>query len=216
MLHTVRLVTKSDYAARQQLHKKGRWGSKAQIAYSRSLNEAIMAKTNVDLDYLKNITAFADRVAMEMTGRLVEEGSKKEQGYVATVESGRRFDKVRVGVVVGTKLTMKEMETRYFVDRETGTIYGKKSDVAAQEKWFFGTLDEVDKWDWSGHHGVPKDFDTEQFERCGITVSEGAQVAAVGRYGKYYHFEPLTEAHRKALAAAEKQAAKAGAVMATA
>jgi len=65
------------------------------------------------------------------------------------IETGRKFDKIFV-----------EGKVRYFIAREdqgadvkAGDIYGAKSPLAPNFRWFFGNLQNVEKWDWSGKHG---------------------------------------------------------------
>jgi len=71
------------------------------------------------------------------------------------VETGRKFDKIYV-----------DGKVRYFVARtqvgtaRPGDILGAKSKLAPNFRWFFGTLETADKWDWSGFHGKPVSDDT--------------------------------------------------------
>jgi hypothetical protein len=97
------------------------------------------------------------------------------------IETGRKFDKVYV-----------EGKVRYFVARmdmtvtptngvETvqvheGDIYGAKSKLAPNFRWFFGTLAHADKWDWSDHHGKPVD---------------DKSVLPVKGYGRYTHYKRI-------------------------
>jgi hypothetical protein len=203
---TTKVVTKTELAQRQKTRDK--WSSKR--GRNKAYDEAIMAKMNVTLAYLKAIEALKDRIAEEQTMSLISEGSKAE-GAVVAIEVGRVFDKILVGTI-SPNMTMKDMEPRYFVERASGDIYGAKSNVAAQRNWFFGNLSEIDAWDWSGFHAVPKDMDMEALDRDGIAISETANVAAKGKYGKYITFERLTDAHRKAV----KKAAKGHTEMAAA
>ena len=89
------------------------------------------------------------------------------------VETGRKFDKVFV-----------EGKVRYFVVRTNlkngateGDIYGAKSSLAPNFRWFFGTLENVDKWDWSEYHGKPVNDPT---------------VMKVKGYGRYDHYKKVT------------------------
>lgn len=82
--------------------------------------------------------------------RFVELIGSNRRTYVQT---GRKFDKVYVDGAV-----------RYFVARvdqsgdiRAGDIYGAKSKLAPNFRWFFGTLENAVKWDWSGYHGKPID-----------------------------------------------------------
>lgn len=149
-----------------------------QRANSNRLNEEIMAKHNVGLTYLKALQAFVDRVGEDQTRTLLDEGKDNEYATMVAFETGRRYDKVLVATL-DKKLNMVEAaKVRYFVERSTGAIYGAKSDLAPNLKWFFGTLETAHLWDWSGHHGVPKD-------------EKRAGVKEVGGYGEYKHYEPV-------------------------
>lgn len=87
--------------------------------------------------------------------------------------TGRKFDKVIV-----------EGSVRYFVARvdmadgvKAGDIFGAKSKLAPNPRWFFGNLENVEKWDWSGYHGVPVEDKT---------------VMQVKGYGSYVHYKRIT------------------------
>ena len=85
------------------------------------------------------------------------------------VETGRKFDRV----FVNGKVT-------YFVARFTidgrciaGDIFGAKSKLAPNMRWYFGNLANVERWDWSGDQPVPAGDDT---------------VMAVKRYADHVHY----------------------------
>lgn len=88
------------------------------------------------------------------------------------IETGRKFDKVYV-----------EGRVRYFVARQDmgdvkeGDIYGAKSKLAPNFRWFFGNLANADKWDWSELHGKP--------------VTDKSVIAVKG-YGKYVHYKRVS------------------------
>lgn len=89
------------------------------------------------------------------------------------VETGRKFDKVIV-----------EGKVRYFVARTTvagkmieGDIFGAKSKLAPNFRWYFGNLDNVEKWNWSNFHAVPE-TDTS--------------VLPVKGYGTYVHYKKIS------------------------
>lgn len=149
----------------------------SQRANSNRLNEVLMAKHNVTLNYLKGLQAFQDRLTEDQTLRLVEEGKENAFAVIVTTESGRRYDKVHVGLLNSDMEQVEKSTVRYFVERATGNIYGAKSELAPNTKWFFGTLDSTSQWDWAGHHGTPKDL-------------AKAGVREVGGYGQYKHYEP--------------------------
>ena len=91
------------------------------------------------------------------------------------IETGRKFDKIFI-----------DGEVRYFIARmpnEKGTIlegdiYGAKSHLAPNFRWYFGNLANIDKWDWSAKHGKPE-HDTS--------------VMAVKEYKDYIHWRKIPE-----------------------
>lgn len=80
--------------------------------------------------------------------------------------SGRKFDKVIVH-------NYGNNSVRYFIDKKDGTIYGARSTLAPNFKWYFGTVFSADKWDWSDFHGVP--------------VNDESVIVA-GMYAGYIHY----------------------------
>lgn len=113
---------------------------------------------NTDKQHALNIQRFLDRL-----------GSFREP----YAETGRKFDKIFV-----------DGQVRYFVARtnvktaKAGDILGAKSKLAPNFKWYFGTLDNVDKWDWSGFHGRPINDES---------------VVEVKRYGNYIQYGRKTD-----------------------
>jgi len=88
------------------------------------------------------------------------------------VETGRKFDKVYV-----------EGRVRYFVARmdqgdtvKEGDIYGAKSKLAPNFRWYFGNLANAGNWDWSDFHGKPVD---------------DKSVMPVKGYGRYTHYKRI-------------------------
>jgi hypothetical protein len=67
----------------------------------------------------------------------------------AFVESGRKYDKVNIAIQGLDNTT----DVRYFIERKTGDIFGAKSNVAPNFNWYFGNINNCNKWDWTGHHG---------------------------------------------------------------
>jgi hypothetical protein len=178
MLQT-KTVTKDELASRLRARKGGRKhkSDTNQRAAGSAVNEVIMHKHDVDVKYLKGLQALIDRVAEDQTRALVESGEAEKRGVTVAYESGRVFDKVLIGMVNKDRTT-EPLVVRYFVSRETGVIYGAKSELAPNKRWYFGTLDTAGLWDWSGDHAVPKDA-----EKAGVTE--------VGSYGEYKHFQPI-------------------------
>lgn len=181
MLQT-KIITVDAFNARLQLRSRSKYKvTVAQRANSNRLNEVIMAKYNVGLSYLKALQAFTDRVGEDQTRTLVESGGGNEYATAVGFESGRRYDKVIIGTLDKKLNPVESPQVRYFVERATGKIFGAKSELAPNLKWYFGTLDTAHLWDWSGHHGVPKD-------------PTKAGVVEVGGYGDYTHYEPVEAA----------------------
>jgi hypothetical protein len=91
------------------------------------------------------------------------------------IETGRKFDKVYV-----------EGKVRYFVVRtdrvikgvevKEGDIFGAKSALAPNTRWYFGNLENVDKWEWSEFHGKP--------------VNDPSVMPTKG-YGRYVHYQKV-------------------------
>ncbi len=91
------------------------------------------------------------------------------------IETGRKFDKIMVNG-----------KAHYFVakiddagrDVRAGDIYGAKSELAPNFRWYFGNIANVERWDWSGQHGRPVSDDT---------------VIEAKRYGSYVHYKRVPE-----------------------
>ena len=87
----------------------------------------------VNMEYHKKLSAFTDLIAAQAPHpRKVE------------VLVGRTFDRVLIDDGV-----------RYFIEKTSNTIYGARSYTAVNKNWWFGTLDTIADWDWSGYHGKP-------------------------------------------------------------
>ncbi len=89
------------------------------------------------------------------------------------VETGRKFDKI---IIDGT--------VRYFVARmtvpgkmEAGDIFGAKSKLAPNFRWYFGNLSNADKWNWADYHGKPEN---------------DSSVMPVKGYGSYIHYRKIS------------------------
>jgi hypothetical protein len=116
------------------------------------------------------ITAFADtltvvdnytKAANTLIDTLISSGHPTAQ-FV----EGRKYHKVKIDGIV-----------RYFIDANSGSIYGAKSQVAPNFKWYFGTIYTTNLWNWSDFHGQP--------------VNDPS-VKKVKGYGKYNHYELVT------------------------
>ena len=71
------------------------------------------------------------------------------------IETGRKFDKI-IGTYGGNKVVL------YFVARHTipgrcdaGDIFGAKSKLAPNMRWYYGNLANCTLWNWTGDRPVP-------------------------------------------------------------
>ena len=80
--------------------------------------------------------------------------------------SGRKYDRILIASGPGSSV-------RYFIDRATGEIYGARSRLAPNPKWWFGDIFTAHLWDWSDFHGKPINDNT---------------VRAVGSYAGYIRY----------------------------
>lgn len=78
-----------------------------------------------------------------------------DQSHTPYVETGRKFDKIIMNYD-GNKMVT------YFVARHTipgrceaGDIFGAKSKLAPNMRWYFGNLTRCTLWDWTGAQPVP-------------------------------------------------------------
>jgi hypothetical protein len=95
------------------------------------------------------------------------------------IETGRKFDKI-ILTVDGTP------EVMYFVARhalpgrcDAGDIFGAKSKLAPNMRWYFGNLVNCTQWDWTGDRPVP--------------VSD-TTVMAAKKYGTFIHYLKVPQA----------------------
>ena len=65
---------------------------------------------------------------------------------VVRIKLGRRWTKIDVG-------TTGQMRGRYMVDQD-GTIYGVKAYGVPHLGHRYGTLDEIESWNWGGYRAV--------------------------------------------------------------
>lgn len=151
-----------------------------------------MHRTPGSADYHSNLQTFLHILSEAQMKAHADDNTVKAIGVYH--ETGRKFDKVFIATI--NQKDKSAPAVRYFIRRTDGSIFGAKSPVAPNLKWYFGNVYEADLWDWSGYHGVPLDFDAETGE------SKAAGVKAAGAYGEYQHFEPSDPARARALAKA--------------
>lgn len=122
--------------------------------------------TQPKAEYHISLAAFIDLLTQHQR-RAAEQKGLKTIHIFAFLESGRKFDKIMLRNENGTAIV------RYFVDRTNGNIYGAKSPLAPNFKWYFGDIYRSNKWEWGDLHGRPIN-DTE------IRATKG--------YGPYTHY----------------------------
>lgn len=74
-------------------------------------------------------------------------------GDTAGVDTGRKFD--RIYVQTWHNGQPNQRLARYFVDRNSWTIYACKSWSQYNPRREFGSLDTVDQYDWRPYYGTP-------------------------------------------------------------
>jgi hypothetical protein len=126
------------------------------------------------VDYHQTLRAFLDRLRTDL--RKTHMKDRTFASLDVFHETGRKFDKVIVRVV--RKNGTIEEDVRYFVNRDRGIIWGAKSPLAPNFRWYFGTIWEAHLWSWGGFHGEPKDPDK-------------AGVKLVSEYDRYKHYQPV-------------------------
>lgn len=101
------------------------------------------------MDYSKLLFSFVERLTSDQQKAAEAKGNAGFNGIHATFVTGRKFDKIRIKPALGAP------ETRFFVDKKDGTIYGAKSKNAPNLKWYFGTLETFHLWEWGDYHPSP-------------------------------------------------------------
>lgn len=62
-------------------------------------------------------------------------------GSNASTITGRKFDRIIV-----------DGHTKYFIEKNTRGIYGAKSDLQYNPRRYYGTLNDIDEYDWLRNH----------------------------------------------------------------
>ncbi len=102
---------------------------------------------------------------------LIQIHQNKVDSKVSVIyEVGRKYTKI---ILIYNHISNNREEVRYFVKHSDGSIFGAKSKLAPNLNWYFGTIYNADKWDWSDFHGRSINDDT---------------VRCVGQYGPYTHY----------------------------
>ncbi len=124
-----------------------------------------MSKINIGISYISNSQKFIDKIKADI----------HNPNYQIFIENGRKYDKI-------TFLNIKtsETETKYFIERKTGDIYGAKSNTIPHLKWYYGNIENCEKWDWSGEYG-------------GVSISDNSVVLEMEFKG-YRHYKKVPHA----------------------
>lgn len=96
-----------------------------------------------------------------------QSGSERLAAFVAALESAQRERFLReythvgppaVTVKPGAKYTKVDVGNsgKYMIVNATGEIFGIKAYGVIHRGHYFGTLDTIGEWDWSGYAGVRK------------------------------------------------------------
>lgn len=159
--------TVSDVRVQEGLRKKG----------SPIGMREIMGKA-VDPHYYDSLKKFTELLSAGLTKALADKGAEDREGVMVFNETGRKYDKILVSRIVAGAERPEKAEVRFFVDRDTGAIYGPKSPQAPNEKRYFGTVYSAKQWNWSLESPEPLN-------------EEKAGVVKVRGYGNVSHYEPV-------------------------
>ena len=139
-------------------------------------------KTNITPEYRDARSIFLNLISEHQAQAIALKHPDRKNGAISVlVEEGRKYDKVLIAQFLDLDNRSTKPEVRYFIDRRDGVIYGAKSPLAPNTKWYFGHIKDAAKWNWAGYHAVPLD-------------ESDAGVRRVGGYRgeqEYNHFEPV-------------------------
>lgn len=138
-----------------------------------------MSKVEVSNSYFEALDAFRRKLAASL---ILSGDYEGVETLIVKLETGRKFDKLIVSATF--KHAKKDDEVAFFIARASflernghrvteGDIYGKKSKVAPNFRWFFGDIYSTNDWDWSTKH--PMLCSTHAY-------------AEVGTYGELVHY----------------------------
>ena len=110
------------------------------------------------LTFDEKLAAFCTTLEAEMNSvaPAILNASAKEKGFRGYHEIDTEGRKTARFVRVFTSHNGESRSVRYFVERETGIIFGAKGWKAYNPNRQYGTLDSVADWDWSGYYGEHK------------------------------------------------------------
>lgn len=120
------------------------------------------APIEVNSKYHAEVAKLLMLTATEQTAREQTERNDKGVRVTAFVMQGTVYD--RIGLIVNVPVGEKRLTTRgvarvfVFIDKKTGTILGRKSDILPHPKAYYGTIYTADKWYWGAELPVPRDM----------------------------------------------------------
>lgn len=88
--------------------------------------------------------------------QFARENGRTEGYHKIGYDEGRRFVRVWDQTGTCTNPTKCSTSVAYFVEKDTGVIFGSDGWKKYNPKRAYGTLDTLDQWDWSGYYAVGK------------------------------------------------------------
>ena len=122
------------------------------------VGESSIAALRGSLSNTKYFAGLAAFMALLQSHKEEAEGTE----VLVKVEAGRVFDRVFVAQITDRP----QFKIAYFVNKETGTIYGPKSDIAPNLDHWYGTIYGASEWKWGGVRGEP--VDPTKFKKLGV------------------------------------------------
>lgn len=114
---------------------------------------AALALADTAPDYAESLANFGATLTRQKAQALVDAGVTGKVVQVRIEPTRRKYD--RVWLAVSSEVNGKpRWAVAYFVERANGNIYGPKSPVAINDTRWFGTLADVEHFDWSGEFPV--------------------------------------------------------------
>lgn len=107
-------------------------------------------------DYRTKLERFRKRVELHHNDRLARLYPNLDPEKF-DVEYGYKYDKVFL-------VTPNQRIGRFMVETRTGNIYGIKSWTQVNTRRMWGTLDQIDQWDWSMNPPTPLPGTDAEFE----------------------------------------------------
>jgi hypothetical protein len=136
--------------------------------------------------YHIDLQAFAAKLVADK--RLVlAETLAKESDLFAIIETGRRYDRVRV-IAIESEIAF------YFIERATGNIYGPRgmNKLEPNHHHYYGHVSMSAHWDWRGHHGVPVSDPTIYVKKHYKHLVLYAPLTTAAQPGTFPSYSPAT------------------------